>query len=348
MAHSGSAVVYGADDRRDYYEVQEASLRRLFEATSVAFIRDYRIQSLLDGTLAGIPTWEELEQLCPGEPFAKQPAAAVCSGILMGEGLVLTSRHCFGDPDFTSIRVVFGYYLDGSKHLALTNQDVHEITSIEPSRENALDYAWVRFAGGTRQNRHPASVVSSPSPVIDGEPLLAVNSGGGVPLKLDQGGSVVDARQETQDYFLANIDAFRGASGSGVFNTDGELVGVVKSGSADFVRTRDGCRRTIRLSNAEAKEEVLYANRAIEGLCTVEPSESLCGALYEAPRRDHLAPENANAACAVSRVVDRKPSSGWGATGTIILAALAAARRRWKFDVSVLLGLLASARHQRY
>ncbi len=327
---ANSAVVYDADDRRDYYDVQDETIRRLFESYSVVLVSDYRVQSLTDGSLKGIQTWRETEQLCPDEPFAEQPSAASCSGVLVGHGLVLTSRHCLVDSELATTRAVFGYYLQDSEHLALTERDVHLLTSIVASSKDdvdGVDYAWLRFAGETAPNRFPAPTVSSLSPVVEGEPLLAVNSGGGVPLKLNDGGIVIDAHLERQDYFLTDIDAFRGASGSGVFNIDGSLVGIVTSGAADFTRTEDGCRRTVHLSGKRAQEQVMYVHRAIEGLCAVEPEHSLCNPNCEQPCQDIYAPtEHANASCEHARISRR--DWNWGTLAGVLGGILAIRRRR--------------------
>ncbi|MEO7034329.1 MAG: serine protease [Polyangiaceae bacterium] len=333
QSSTSSAVVYGSDDRRDYYDVQDGPLRKMF-AYSVVLIPDYRIQSLLDGTLTGIHTWGELEQLCPGEPFAEQPSAAFCSGVLVGQGMILTSRHCVAETELASTRVALGYYLDGVGHLALDMQDVHELTSVVSSSDqnsDGIDYAWLRFAGETTQILPTAPVITSPSPVGDGEPLLSVNSGGGIPLKLDAGGTVVDARHAIQDYFLADIDAFRGASGSGVFNSDGALVGVLTGGNADFVRTDSGCRKTIRLSNTEANERIMYVRQAIDGLCTVEPGHSLCDRNCEQPCYDRFTPsEHANAACSLRYIKRGNSGAEWGMFEASALVAVAALRRRMR------------------
>jgi hypothetical protein len=250
----------------------------------------------------------------------------------VGQDLILTAQHCLIDLDLASVRVVFGYYLESSEHLALQRKDVHELISIVSSSEdnlNGVDYAWLRFGGDIAENRAPAPVVSSASPVVEMEPLIAVNSGGGIPLKLDVGGTVVDAREETQDYFVADIDAFRGASGSGVFNADAALVGIVTGGNADFTRAESGCRRTIRLPNEEAKEKIMYVRRAIEGLCAVEPSHLLCDTNCEQPCRDRFTPlDSTGVSCALSRIDGRNSERGRSLFAASVLVAVAAVRRR--------------------
>jgi len=325
-------VVYGKDDRQDYYGVTEPSKRLLFEAYSAALISDYRIPSLLDGTLAGIQTLQEVEQLCPDEEFAEQPSAAFCSAVLVAQGLILTSRHCLAATELNHMRLVFGYYLESRERLALTAQDVYELTSIVAVSDegvDGIDYAWLRFANATAKERIPAPVISSLSRVVETQPLIALNAGSGIPLKLDAGGSVIDARQDSQDYFLADIDAFRGASGSGVFSADGTLLGIVVSGNADFVRSENGCRKAVRLLNEEGKEKITYARRAISGLCSVEPDHALCAVDCDPPCHDHsTADDGTLASCALHQSTHRTAHQAWSTVGVGLLVGLAIHRRR--------------------
>jgi hypothetical protein len=296
-------LVYGNDDRKDYFEIQRESLRQIFETKAVVLVRAYRIPSLLDGTFRGIPTWEEIEQLCSGEPFAAQRSAAFCSGVYWGHGLVLTSKHCLTDKNFENDRVVFGYYFDDDNRIAVSTPDVHEIISIVASSgEDDGDYAWLRIDGATTRVQSVAPL-SSVATVETGEPLIAVNSGGGIPLKIDGGGRVVDARKEYLDYFVTNIDAFRGASGSGVFNIDGALAGILTRGGTDFTVTESGCRTTIRSDEKEAKEKVTYVRRAVEGLCRKEPEHPLCDENGEQLCVDgYCIANNGGASCTVTMV----------------------------------------------
>lgn len=237
-----------------------------------------------------------------------------------GEAAPLTKR---------IVRIVFGYYLDDSEHLAIRELDVHEIASVvAASSENSegVDFAWLRFTGKMRANQFPVPVLASLSSVAGAQPLIAVNAGGGIPLKVDDGATMSDAGDAARAHFIADIDAFRGASGSGVFNTEGALLGIVARGNADFVNDESGCRTTIRLPSAEAKEQVLFVQRAIDGLCAVEPDTSLCDLNCAQPCRPSRTPKsNDDASCSVSY---RHPiKRAWGAIGTFLLLALASRQR---------------------
>lgn len=158
---------------------------------------------------------------------------------------------------------------------------------------------------------------------------VAVEDAGGIPLKLDTGGTVLDARPKTRDYFLADIDAFRGASGSGVFNAEGVLVGILARGNADFVRTESGCRKAVRLSNDAGKEQVMYVQQAIQGLCAVEPSYALCAADCEQPCHDRFTPPGAtHASCTLGRTAHSSGNRAWAALAIALFVNIVAARRR--------------------
>jgi trypsin-like peptidase len=225
--------------------------------------------------LAGIQTLREVEQLCPDEEFAEQPSAAFCSAVLVAQGLILTSRHCLAATEIHHMRLVFGYYLESRERLALTAQDVYELTSIVAVSDegvDGVDCAWRRFANATAKERLPAPVISSLSRGVEPQPLIALSAGSGIPLKLDARGSVIDARQGSQDYFLSDI-AFRGASGSGVFSADGALLGIVVSGNADFVRNEKGCRKRSEFRMRRGKKR--SRTRVVQSLAYVRLNQTM-------------------------------------------------------------------------
>src|SRR3954470_4223589 len=74
-----SAIVYGQDDRCEYFEVGDGSCRGLFEESAVALMPRESAERLVAGDTGALPTWAQADALCAGEPFADQPAAAFCS-----------------------------------------------------------------------------------------------------------------------------------------------------------------------------------------------------------------------------------------------------------------------------
>ena len=92
----------------------------------------------------------------------------------------------------------------------------------------------------------------------------------GIPAKIEDGGIVRSRRASTLDYFTADTDTFGGNSGSGVFNDNGILVGILVRGATDYVYDGgSGCYRANRISSgASASEDSSYAFQAVSELCS--------------------------------------------------------------------------------
>jgi len=89
-----SAVIYGEDGRQQYYELSSANKRDLMRQSALALLPREVEKQLLAGNTSDVMTWGEAAGLCAGEPFAAEPAAAFCSGVLVARDLMLTSEHC--------------------------------------------------------------------------------------------------------------------------------------------------------------------------------------------------------------------------------------------------------------
>jgi hypothetical protein len=233
------AIVYGADDRREYFELASPGERATMAASMVALIPAASIRRAPQGIVAEAPSWGDRDGLCPGERFAEQPAAAFCSGVLVDWDLVLTAGHCVRVLAPQDLRVVFGYYYVAPGRLAATEADVMEVSAIasealDPaSAEPRLDYAWLRL-------RRPVSPPLAPAPVhvrapalTPGDPVVSIGAGGGVPMKADAGGRVRGLRAPWLDYFLADTDTSGGSSGGGGFDQQLSLLGILVRGGAD-------------------------------------------------------------------------------------------------------------------
>jgi hypothetical protein len=282
IGRSEQAFINGDDDRQEYFELNDPAQLALMQQSAVTLMTEVVARQLSRGNVGVLPTWGESNALCPGEPFADQPAAAFCSGVLVDWDLVLTSGHCVDVVPLNSMRVAFGYYFQNPGQLALRRQDVYRVAEVIVARDDAhakdrLDFAWLRLADAARPPRQPAILRSSPTEVEMGEPIIAINAGGGVPLKLDAGGRVRDVREAYEDYFVVDTDTSEGSSGGAAFNEALEVVGTLARGAPDFVPTNDGCVATDRETDPElAREQFTYANRSLQGLCEVEPEHWLC------------------------------------------------------------------------
>jgi hypothetical protein len=332
------AFINGADDRQEYFEIADAAERSGMDQFAVALVSRSAARQLQQGAITEIPTWSETSGLCSGEAYADQPAAAFCSGVLVDWDLVLTSGHCvdrFAPGDY---RVVFGYYYAAPGELALAPDDIYEVKEVvlyqqDPSdQEEKLDFGWVRLAERVRPPHRPAAVHTQPPGAELGEPVISIGAGGGVPIKLDGGGQVLDVRAETEDYFVANTDTSEGSSGGGIYDTDLAVLGTLARGAPDFVTTSEGCATSDHESDpSRALEQFNYAFRAVEALCATGATSQLCDTTCQQPCAPSVRPpdpEPDDDGCSLAGPRPPQPRAAvWlGALG--ILGALGCRRRR--------------------
>lgn len=332
--------INGQDDRREYYQLTDDRDRSLMEQSIVALVPDVAARPLSRGNLAAVPTWGELNGLCPDQPFADQPSAAFCSGVLVDWDLVLTSGHCVDIVPLRNLRVVFNYFFRDPDGLALTRGDVYTVDEVVRARDDQneaqerLDYGWLRLSEPVRLPHTPAAVRTRTPELALGDGILAINAGGGVPFKFDSGGRVRDLRAGLDDYFVADTDTSEGSSGGPAFNEDFALVGTLARGAPDFIQTSAGCAASDREEDPRfAREQFTYVARSVEGLCEVDPERWLCDSSCEdgcePPLSPHVLSEAAGG-CALSELGPasadssaRGPSAAWAA----LLLAIALRRR---------------------
>jgi hypothetical protein len=278
-----SAVVYGADDRLEYFESSDDAAKQRLAGSVVALAAANELVPTPDGYEIASASWGELLGLCPGEPFAEQPALAFCSGVLVDWDLVLVAGHCAHALPLSETVVLFNYYYREPGVLAIGADDVVHIAKVElekrdsASSEPRLDYAWLRLAVPQAAPREPAPVYVRPPALALDDGISVIAAGGGVPLKIDDAGSVHDLGEPSLGFFIADSDTSQGASGAGAFDRNLALVGILARGKPDFEPSASGCFTTAREREADAGEEFTYAFRAVEGLCSANPKASaLC------------------------------------------------------------------------
>jgi hypothetical protein len=329
------AIVYGPDGRAEYFESSPDVQSRMSESV-VALVPRSQLHPRTGKVMVESASLGNVVGLCPGEPFADEPAAAFCTGVLVDWDLVLTAGHCLRLFALEDFAVVFDYaYRDSGRLDVRTDAVVDPVAivseALDPSgAEPRLDYGFIRLAGPVAPPRRPAPVYVRTSPLALGEPLVSIGSGGGVPLKVDEGGTVTDLRETIGDYFFADTDTVGGASGGGAFDSTLALAGILARGGADWVDTAEGCRTTAKAeTGATAQEQFTYSNRAVERLCEEgEAVSSLCRADCGEPcaARPRVEPAREDGGCAIG------PS--WGSRRSSaglfpILLCVAVRCRRW-------------------
>ena len=293
LRETEQTVVYGEDSRLDWYAHPDDGLRELTSNAIVAMMdsRDFDDRDPFDIIIDG-PTLANAQSLCEGERFADHPAVAGCSGTLIDDDLVLTAGHCVSERDCSGTYWVFNFYYESEGQLAqVTEDDVYRCANVLVDSGGGgggwggggggggSDYAIVQLDRSV-VGHEPAEFNFDQWPVEDGERVKMVGFGSGIPAKLDSDGVVLSNNfGNNQDDFRATVDAFGGNSGSGVFDEDNRVVGILVAGEQDY-EFRGGCQRVAELpeeGGPQGGEQITYAILAVNELCEDGfPSERLC------------------------------------------------------------------------
>jgi hypothetical protein len=166
--------------------------------------------------------------------------------------------------------------IDAATEAPLSADDVYRCAEILVSRDDdrfgqRLDFAVVRLDRPVVGDREPAAVRLADMALERGSSLNLLGFPNGLPAKFAPNGAVVNARAERLDYFDGSVDAFGGNSGSGVYDADGRVVGILVRGATDYTTTPEGCDAVNALpkdrTEEEGAEDITYVARALEGLC---------------------------------------------------------------------------------
>jgi len=238
-----ASVVYGTDDRVEVFNHPNADLRRIAEESIVALIPAFRISREPNGTHSLFTeSLKDLRGLCADELFGNQPTAASCSGVLIDDDLVLTAGHCIdAQTPCDAYAYVFNYHLDAPTRLAaIRDEDVYSCARVvsqrAPEGSNLTpDFAVIQLDRPVEGGQAPVSIRPA-TPLGQQESLAIIGFGSGLPAKIDSGGSVADPRADRLDFFVANVDAFQGHSGSATFDSEDRLAGILIGGrTPDYV-----------------------------------------------------------------------------------------------------------------
>lgn len=236
-------LVYGSDDRREWYELNDPAQRRAAESTAALFRfgslarrRDGAIQVRAAGTFGAS------RGLCAEEPYRAQPNAAFCSGFLVAPDVIATAGHCVASAqDCASIAFVFGYRMNDAvnANTVFPAGDVYFCRALLGREESgASDWALVRVDRAAA-GRTPLALRRSGS-VSLGAPLVVMGHPAGIPLKV--AGNATVRSNRAPSYFEANLDSYAGNSGSPVLDARTLTVeGILVRGNEDF--TLDASRR---------------------------------------------------------------------------------------------------------
>lgn len=261
-------VIYGNDDRYDAWEYTDSSFAALARQYTAALIPTSQIDASNPNDIdLGSVSYAQRFGICPDVRFASQLALADCSATLIADDIMLTAGHCINNCGDS--RFVFDYAVqpDGSLP-TITSDDVYACSSFLAYTQSntGLDYAVVRLNRPV-VGRTPATVRTASSMLPIGTALRVTGFPSGLPLKIADDAEL-RANSANQHLFVANLDTFRGNSGSGVFDlTSGELLGILVRGAQDYVQDGECIRPNVCTDEGCRGEDVIYSFHAIQDVC---------------------------------------------------------------------------------
>jgi hypothetical protein len=232
--------VYGADDRRDLFET-DVFMRKLAESTVALFrVSDLAYDEKKKIYKLGGETLKDGHNLDDSQRFGSQPAAAFCSGALVGADTIITAGHCLKpySPGVAceKIRIAFGYAVtrEGQNPSELSGAEVYSCKQVlrQKSEVSGPDYALIKL--DRKVKTHYPLAISRKDVSMDAA-LAVIGYPSGLPVKIAKNGHVrsVEAKK---GYFVTDLDTFYGNSGSPVFNTKTmRIEGILVRGDTDYV-----------------------------------------------------------------------------------------------------------------
>jgi V8-like Glu-specific endopeptidase len=244
LAWSSDFAVYGPDDRKNLYEIQDDQMLRLADASVALFkMWDLGFESAGKVPVSSTPL-KESQNLCSGQAFEDEPTAPYCSGSLIAPDIVMTAGHCVKNTVVCwGIRIAFGYAVQAPDVMPdeLWSGDVYRCKEVIESQsdDDGPDFALIRLDRPVVGHK-PLKLDKKAKQKV-GDPVFAIGYPSGLPLKVAGNARI---RSVEEGYFISNLDTFVGNSGSPVFNAKTGLVeGILVSGDDDYVPANSSCKR---------------------------------------------------------------------------------------------------------
>lgn len=260
-------VIYGDDNRVDVYASTNSMYVELSKSTA-AMIPNGDITALGKDIVRLEGRSLQDGGKCSTERFAKQSTAAMCSGFLVGENLLVTAGHCIESKrDCKRNKWVFDFKVDTAEQQEVTvpKSNVYSCSKI-------ISRALTKKKKGTKSGGNDYALIQLDRKVTDrrvldyrrsgsiekGDNLVVIGHPSGLPTKIADGANV---KSLSNLYFSANLDTYGGNSGSAVFNADtGMIEGILVRGAKDYVyNSSKGCYESNEISNNSGTgEDVTY------------------------------------------------------------------------------------------
>ncbi|MEZ4744187.1 MAG: serine protease [Bdellovibrionota bacterium] len=233
-------VIYGEDNRIDVKDETDNLMVELSRSTAALVLLSEIKDHETDPSVKLLPsiTLKEGINVCNNERFTNQPIAAICSGFIVAEDILITAGHCITtNENCEKVAFVFDYSLttDESNPLIVKTKNIYKCAKIIERKldpNNLNDFAVVKLDRAV-DDRTPLKYRHK-GRIAVGDPLTVIGHPIGLPTKI-AGGAWVRSN-EAEMYFTTNLDTYGGSSGSAVFNTEtGVVEGILVRGENDYI-----------------------------------------------------------------------------------------------------------------
>ncbi|OGR57421.1 MAG: hypothetical protein A2X36_09200 [Elusimicrobia bacterium GWA2_69_24] len=275
-------VIYGDDNRVDYYQIPTPYLKGLADST-VGLFEGGNVRIDPSGKVANLTTesYGDSYNLCSDEPFRDQFSGAFCSGSLVAPDIIMTAGHCVRtEAACQGTKFVFGFGVTqkGVNPDSVAASEVYGCTKIIAREEEGegADFALVKLDRPVKN--HKVLAINRAGTPAKGTPLFVIGHPAGLPTKLAGGAWVRDP--SPSGYFVANLDTYGGNSGSAVFNaTSGKVEGILVRGENDFVwDSARSCRKSNQCENEGCRGEDVTK---LDALSSFIPQQGLAATFVE-------------------------------------------------------------------
>ena len=229
-------VIYGVDDRIDIFNLPVGA--NLNDADSVvALFNNNQVNDNGNGTSTlQTQNFGTARNLCNGESFRNQPIGCFCSGFLVATDIIATAGHCVNNGNVANVRFVFGFRMRDATtaETIISNGEIYSGVSIIGRQESGNGSDWALIRIDRPVTNHRVVRIRRSGKIGDTQGVHVIGHPSGLPTKFAGGAAV--RNNQSNAFFVANLDTYGGNSGSPVFNSDThEVEGILVRGQTDFV-----------------------------------------------------------------------------------------------------------------